>query len=214
MKVGMLGSGNVAQALCGGFLELGHEVKLGSRSPEKLNDFVRSVTSGAVSAGTFAEAAAFGEVLVLATHGLATISAIDQAGKERFAGKIVVDVTNPLDFSDGVPPRFAATLGDSLGERIQRHIPEAHVVKAFNIVNCSIMVNARLNEGSPDMFMAGNAAHGKQWVSDLAHQWGWNTCNDLGGIENAFWLETFAMFWIVYGFRNNHWTHAFRLLKS
>jgi len=214
MKIGILGSGMVGQSLAKGFIGLGHEVRIGTRDKNKLAGWLKEMNTERVSVGSVAEAASFGEVIVLATHGVATTNAIEMAGKENFSGKIVIDVTNPLDFSKGVPPKFAAELGNSLGEQIQKFIPEAKVVKAFNIINASIMINARLQEGQPDMFIAGNDEGAKRWVSQLAQSWGWNSCVDMGGISESYWLETFAMFWILYGFRNNHWSHAFKLLKK
>lgn len=213
MKIGILGSGMVGKVLSKGFLNLGYEVKTGSREPAKLEEWHKEMNHPGLSIGTFGETTAFGEVLALATHGTATVEAIKIAGKENFAGKVVMDITNPLDFSKGFPA-FAATLGNSLGEQIQKAIPESKVVKAFNIVNCNIMINARMQEGQPDIFIAGNDKDAKAWVSKLALDWGWNSCIDLGGIEESYWLETFAMLWIKFGMVNNHWTHAFKLLKK
>lgn len=214
MKVGILGSGVVGQSLAGGFAGLGYDVKVGTRDLSKLEKWLKELNSPKVSIGSFADAASFGEALVLATHGVNTKEAIEIAGKEKFRGKIVIDATNPLDFSKGVPPRFAAEQGNSLGEQIQRFIPEAKLVKAFNTVNALTMINAHLEEGRPDLFIAGDDDAAKKWVAELAQKWGWNSCVDIGGIAESFWLETFAMLWIVYGFKNNHWTHAFKLLKK
>lgn len=214
MRVGILGSGIVGQSLARGFAGLGYDVKVGTRDISKLEKWHKELNSPKVSLGSFAEAASFGEALVLATHGVTTLAAIDMAGKEKFGGKMVIDATNPLDFSKGVPPRFAAELGNSLGEQIQRFIPQAKLVKAFNTVNALTMINARLQEGQPDLFIAGNDNSAKKWVEELAQEWGWNSCVDIGGIAESFWLETFAMLWIIYGFKNNHWTHAFKLLKK
>ena len=213
MRIGVLGSGQVGQTLATGLLRLGHEVKVGTRDTAKLADWLKKTNNAKASVGSFKEAAGFGEVVVLAVHGVASTNAIDLAGKENFKGKIVMDVTNPLDSSQGAP-RFASTLGRSLGQQIQRHIPDARVVKAFNIVNCYIMINPKMQEGTPDMFIAGDDKEAKKWVTDLATAWGWNSCNDLGDLEQSYWLETFAMLWIRYGIVNNHWTHAFKLLKN
>jgi len=214
MKIGILGSGGVAQALGSGLLGLGHEVTLGTRDKAKLAEWLKKINSPKADVGSFAEAAAFGEIIFLTTHGVATIGAIDMAGRQNFAGKIVIDVTNPLDFSGGVPPKFAATLDNSLGEQIQKHLPQSKVVKAFNTIGAHIMIKAKRDEGTPDLFIAGNDAAAKQWIADLAQKWGWLSTIDLGGIENSYWLETFAMLWIVYGFKNNSWNHAFKLLKK
>ncbi|NUN09764.1 MAG: NAD(P)-binding domain-containing protein [Ignavibacteriaceae bacterium] len=213
MKIGILGSGMVGKVLSKGFLGLGYEVMTGSRNPSKLEQWHKEMNNPKLSVGTFAETASFGGVVVLATHGTATVDVLNQSGKENFTGKTVIDVTNPLDFSTGKPV-FAAALGNSLGEQIQNAIPEAKVVKAFNIVNCNIMINAKMQEGQPDMFIAGNDKDAKDWVGKLALDWGWNSCIDLGGIEESYWLETFAMLWIKFGAANNHWTHAFKLLKK
>jgi hypothetical protein len=119
-----------------------------------------------------------------------------------------------LDHSQGTPPALASSPGNSLGEQIQRQIPAARVVKAFNFIGTHIMVNARREEGIPTMFTAGNDIAAKKWVADLASLWGWSETIDMGRIEQAYWLEAFAMFWIIYGFKNNQWQHAFKLLKK
>lgn len=211
-KIGILGSGIVGKTLGKGFLKSGYEVKVGSRNPDKLKEWLNNVDNSNASTGTNEETAQFADVIVIAVHGVDAINAIDLAGKENFKGKIVIDVTNPLEERKGAPPKLASTQENPLGKQIQDYIPDAKVVKAFNIVNCHIMINPILEDGSPDMFIAGNDDEAKQWVNDLVLYWGWNSCNDLGGIENSYWLESFAMLWVVYGFKNNHWTHAFKLL--
>lgn len=213
-KIGILGSGIVGQTLAGGFAKAGYDVKVGTRDTAKLKEWLEKTNEPKISAGLFEETAKFGDVIVLATHGVATKNAIDLAGKSNFKGKIVVDVTNPLDFSAGTPPKFAAALGNSLGEQIQKHIPDAKVVKAFNIVNCYIMVSPKREEGMPDMFIAGNDKDAKKWVEELAISWGWVGCIDIGSIEEAYWLETLTMLWVKYAFLNNEWNHAFKLLKK
>ena len=150
-KIGILGSGTVAQTLGTGLLAVGHKVKLGTRDTSKLEAWLKDVTNVNASVGSFADAASFGEVVILATLGVATASAIELAGKRNFTGKIVIDTTNPLDFSKGVPPTFAAELGNSLGEQIQRWIPDSKVVKAFNSIGAHIMVNPKREEGTPDL---------------------------------------------------------------
>lgn len=212
MKIGILGSGDVAKALARGFLGRGDTVKLGTRSPEKLADFVKQSGKNA-SAGSFADAAAFGELLVLATAWTGTESAIKLADPKNAAGKVVMDVTNPLDFSSGAPPKLAVGYNDSAGERVQRWLPQAKVVKAFNIVGNSAMVNPTFPGGTPDMFIAGNDDAAKRTVTDVCKSFGWPAI-DLGGIEAARYLEPLAMVWIVYGFRTNTWNHAFKLLRA
>ena len=224
MKIGILGTGVVGKTLAAKLIELGHEVMIGTRSiAETLaktgTDMMGQppfkewhAVNPKVKLGTFAETGQFGEMIILATHGVATTGAIDQAGKNNFSGKVVVDTTNPLDFSQGMPPKFAAVLGSSLGEQIQKHIPDAKVVKAFNTVNAYVMVSPKREEGDPDLFIAGNDGNAKNKFVSLAEQIGWKRVIDAGDISNSYWLEAMTMFWVYYGFKNNHWTHAFKLL--
>lgn len=213
MKVGILGSGMVAQQLGNGFLRIGDEVKLGTRDSSKLNDWLKQA-GGTASVGSFEDAAKFGEMIVLATFWAGTENVLTLAGKNNFKGKIVIDVTNPLDFSKGTPPRFDAGVGNSGGERVQRWLPDSKVVKAFNIVNAYIMISPKRDEGMPDLFIAGNDDKAKASVSSLAKKFGWESVHDIGDISNAFLLEAFAQLWIAYGFKNNSWGHAFKLLKK
>jgi predicted dinucleotide-binding enzyme len=212
MRIGILGSGQVAQILGNGLLEKGHQVKLGTRSPEKLEEW-QGKAQGEASVGSFAAAAEFGEVVFICTLGNAATDAVGLAGKDKFAGKVVIDVTNPLDFSQGFPPRLFSSFGNSLGENIQNFIPEAHVVKAFNTISAHIMINAKMEEGTPTLFISGNSPDAKETVRNIAEGFGWQV-EDFGGIENSYWLEANAMLWILYGAKNNHWTHAFKLLKK
>jgi len=212
MKIGILGSGGVAQTLATGLLSLNHDVVLGTRDTSKLAEWLKDNEKGTV--GSFNDAAKHGEVIFLATFGLATITAIELAGKDYFDKKFVIDVTNPLDFSDGAPPKLKASPGHSLGEQIQKDIPKAKVVKTFNYIGAHIMVNAKREEGTPDLLVAGNDKSAKDWVSDLAAKWGWGNTIDMGGIENSYWLEAFAMLWLAYAFKNDHWQHAFKFLKK
>ena len=214
MKVGIVGSGNVAQTLAKGFLSSGHNVKLGTRSPEKLGEWLSEVANENLSVGSNVEAAEFGELLVLATGWEGTKNAIELANAENFAGKVVIDVTNPLDFSAGPPPKLAVQYPESGGELVQKWLPDANVVKAFNTVSAHIMIHPHLQEGNPDLFIAGNDDQAKWVVTEIATEWGWENVHDLGDMTNAYWLETFAMLWIYFGFRNNHWTHAFKLLMK
>lgn len=213
MKIGIIGSGTVGQQLGNGFLKLGHQVMIGTRDETKLIEWKNSV-GGSANSGSFQEAAIFGEVIVIATNWAGTMNAIKLAGVENISNKIVIDVTNPLDFSQGVPPKFAATLGNSGGEQIQKMLPDAKVVKAFNTISAYIMINAPREEGVPDLFIAGNDREAKAFVNDIAMQWGWGSVIDIGDISQSFFLEAFAHLWIIYGFKNNNWTHAFKLLKK
>lgn len=211
MKVGILGSGDVGKALARGFAGAGHQVMIGSRSPEKLSGFVKD-TAG-VTSGTFDQTAKFGDLLALATLGVATEEAIRLAGRENFGGKVVIDATNPLDFSGGMPPKLFVGHTDSLGERVQRWLPGARVVKAFNTAGNAFFVNPQLPGGPPDMFIGGNDADAKKTVSQICEQWGWGVI-DLGGIESARYLEPMCMVWVLHGALSGAWTHAFKMLHK
>ena len=216
MKIGIIGSGMVGQQLGLGLLKSGHEVKIGTRSPERLNEW-RQKAGGKGSVGSFEDAAKFGEMVFLATKWEkgATENAINMAGIKNFASKIVVDVTNPLIFeAEGQPPKMALGYPLSGGAMVQSWIPQAKVVKAFNIINASIMANPKLKEGTPDLFIAGNDSTAKQAIKDIATKWGWADIHDLGGIEQSYALEALTMIWIIYAFQHNKWGHAFKLLKE
>ena len=212
-KIGILGSGAVGQALGLGFLQASYEVKLGTRKTSKLLDWQKKAGKKA-TLGSFEDAAKFGDIVVIATKWIGTENTLTLAGKSNFDNKIVIDVTNPLTFEkEGETPKLALAYPNSGGLTIQHLLPKAKVVKAFNIVTAAYMTKAKLQEGIPDLFIAGNDAEAKKMVSQIASQWGW-TVNDLGNIEQSYLLEALAMIWIMYGFRNNHWTHAFKLLKK
>ncbi|MBV8543378.1 MAG: NAD(P)-binding domain-containing protein [Acidobacteria bacterium] len=211
VKVGILGSGDVGKSFARAFGALGHEVVIGSRSPEKLSDFVGG-EGDRVTSGTFEEAARSGDLLVLATHGLATEEALTMAGKSNFDHKVVIDATNPLDQSGGMP-RLVIGLTDSLGEQIQRSIPNARVVKAFNTVGNPLFFKPELPGGPPDMFIGGNDADAKKLVSQVCEAFGWGVI-DLGGIEASRYLEPMCMAWVVHGVISGTWMHAFKMLHK
>lgn len=212
MKVGVLGSAQVAQSLANGFLALGHEVKLGSRAPANPTATSWAQHAGAkASAGTFADAAAFGEIVVLATLGTATPQAIEMAGVENFDGKLVLDVTNPLDFSRGLPPALVGTRGSSAGEIHQRLLPKAKVVKTFNTVGNALFFRPKLQAGVlGTMFLCGGDIDAKQRTTELIRQFGWEPV-DIGGIDASHYLEATCMVWIINAMKNNDWNRAFRL---
>lgn len=215
MKVGIIGSGIVAQQLALGLIKSGHDVKIGTRNPQKLDQW-RQQDGAKVSAGSFEDAARFGELLFLSTlwRDGATENAIRLAGKDNFKGKIVIDTTNPLiSGGEGQPPTMALGYPDSAGATIQKWLPDARIVKAFNIITAYYMANPKLQEGAPDMFIAGNDESAKKAVTELASGWGWPVI-DIGDIGQAYLLEALAMLWIRYGFINGYWKHAFKLLKS
>lgn len=211
MRVGVLGSGDVGKVLAAGFISLGHEAKIGSREPEKLAEWVKTTGKGA-SSGTFEEAARFGDVLVLATHGAGTENAIRLAGAKNFAGKVVIDATNPLDFSKGYPQLYVGHT-DSLGEQVQRWVPDARVVKAFNTVGNALMIKPRLPGGPPDMFLCGNDEDAKKLVSQICSEFGFGVV-DIGGIEGSRYLEPMCMVWVLHGIRTKSWMHAFKMLHQ
>jgi predicted dinucleotide-binding enzyme len=182
---------------------------IGSRDPAKLDAWLNDAGSAA-SAGTFAEAARFGEVVILSVRGTAAENVLQSAGLDNFDRKVLIDASDPLDFSSGRPGLFVGTT-DSLGERVQRMVPKALVVKAFNIVVADVMINPALSGGEPDMFIAGNDDQAKLVVTALLAELGWPVI-DLGDIENARWLEALSLAWVVYSHRTGKTHHAFKLV--
>ena len=211
MKVGVLGSGEVGQTIADGFLQRGHHVAIGSRTPEKLDDYVKRQRN-MLLAGDFARVAKFGEILVLATKFRGTKSAIDLAGVENFDGKIVIDVTNPLKGGEGKSPELSIGFTDSAGETVQRWLPTARVVKAFNAVGSALMIDPEFVDGPPSMFIAGNDDEAKKTVSGIAESFGWDPV-DCGPIERSRLLEQLAILWIQRGIATGKWHHAFKLLQ-
>jgi predicted dinucleotide-binding enzyme len=210
VNVGVLGSGDVGKSFARAFAALGHEVMIGSRSPEKLNEFVSS-TQG-VRSGTFEEAAKFGDLIALATHGQGTSEALRLAGAQNFDGKVLIDATNPLDFSSGAPKLFVG-FDDSLGEQVQRQLPGARVVKAFNTVGNGLFYQPNVPGGPPDMFLCGNDDDAKKIVSQVCEAFGWGVV-DIGGIEGSRHLEPMCMVWVAHGIRTGSWTHAYKFLHK
>ena len=211
--IGILGSGGVGQALGHGFATLGHAVKIGSREANnpKLNGWVAEHGKNA-SQGTFADAASFGEIVVVATLWEGTGAAL-KAAEGAFKGKVVLDVTNPLKLEGGRPVGLERGFEDSGGEQVQRWLPDAKVVKVFNTVGSPHMFKPSFPGGPPDMFFCGNDEAAKRTVTDLLHDFGWNPI-DIGGIEGARLLEPMCWLWVTYGARGNGWNHAFKLLKK
>lgn len=215
MKVGVLGSGMVGQALGKGFAGRGHDVKLGSRSPgSKELSAWRTGTEGKASTGTFAEAAKHGDLLVLAALGSAVDEVLKLAGPQNFAGKILIDASNPLDHSAGGPPGLFVGLTDSLGERVQRALPKAKVVKCFNTVPSAQMVDPKFSGGSARMLICGNDADAKRQVTAILKEFGWPGAIDVGGIDAARWLEAMVPLWVRVGGALNRWDHAFSVIHG
>ena len=215
MRVGVIGSGVVGRALATGFVTAGHEVKVGSRSPasEELTAWKKKVGPQG-STGSFAAAAAHGELVVLAVPGAAVEQALDLAGPANLKGKVVIDVTNPLDFSKGMPPGIFVGVNDSLGERIQRKLPDARVVKCFNIVPNTQMVHPHGKDGPPDMMICGNDATAKATTVEILKSFGWPGASDLGGIAGARWLEALVPLWVRVGGALQTWDHAFKVVRG
>ena len=212
MNVGIIGSGVVAKALAKGFMKHGHMVMLGTRSPAKLEDWDWEHKEGLV--GSVPDAARFGEVVVLAVKGTVASDVLQAAGLTNFAGKVVIDATNPIAEtapSNGVL-HFFTTLEESLMERLQKEFPAARFVKAFNSVGNASMVNPHYAAGKPTMFICGNDDAAKKTVTGILDQFGWETA-DMGKAEAARAIEPLCILWCIPGFLRQEWTHAFKLLR-
>ena len=211
MKVGVLGSGDVAKVLSSGLLKHGHDVKMGTRTPAKLTEWAAQNPKGRV--GSFAEAAAFGELIVLAVKGKAAVEVLRSAGASNLAGKTIIDATNPIE---DAPPvhgvlKFFTNLDESLMEQLQREFKDVNFVKAFNSVGGALMVNPQFKDGKPTMFICGNNEMAKKSVSGILDEFGWEAA-DMGNAEAARAIEPLCMLWCIPGFLRNEWNHAFKLL--
>ncbi|MCB9638127.1 MAG: NAD(P)-binding domain-containing protein [Myxococcales bacterium] len=198
MKIGILGTGMVGQAIGGKLVELGHEVKMGSRSAgnEKAVAWVQQAGSGA-SEGSFADAATFGEMVFHCALGTAALEILEAAGHDNLKGKILVDLTNPLDFSKGMPPSLFVFGTDSLGERIQAAIPETKVVKTLNTIANPIMINPQSLGQDHDVFVSGNDPEAKAQVTNLLKEgFGWSNVVDLGDISTSRGTEAYLLMWL------------------
>jgi len=213
-KVGIIGSGIVAQTLGSGFIKHGYEVMLSSHDVSKLSDWKENGGAHA-SVGSFADAAKFSNLLVLTVKGSAAEEAIEQAGPQNLNFKTVIDTTVPID---ELPPengvlRFFTSLEESLMERLQERFPDVNFVKAFCSVGNARMVNPDFKEGKPSMFICGDNDQAKAEVSGILKILGWEV-EDMGKVEAARAIEPLAMLWCIPGFLHNQWTHAFKLLKA
>jgi hypothetical protein len=212
MKIGILGSGDVAKALAGGFLKHGHDVTLGTRTADKLADWIAKNPKGRVA--NFADTAKSAELVVLAVKGTAAAEVLRLAGTANLSGKPVIDATNPI--ADAPPVngvlKYFTTLDDSQMERLQREFAGARLVKAFNSVGNAFMVNPQFKGGKPTMFICGNDEAAKKIVSGILDQFGWETA-DMGMVEAARAIEPLCILWCIPGFLHNDWAHAFKLMK-
>jgi 8-hydroxy-5-deazaflavin:NADPH oxidoreductase len=213
MKIGILGSGSVAQSLGAGLLKHGHEVVLGTSSPAKLAQW--QVANPQARVGSFADAAGFGDIAVLAVKGKAAVAAVRAAGAQRLAGKPVIDTTNPIA---DLPPvhgvlQFFTGPNESLLEQLQREFPELSFVKAFNSVGAAHMVDPAFEGGPPTMFICGDDEAARRSVAALVREVGWGVA-DMGPAVAARAIEPLCMLWCIPGLQRNEWTHAFRLLVA
>jgi predicted dinucleotide-binding enzyme len=196
-KIGIIGTGTVGATIGKKLIELGYEVKMGSRSKAHPKAVAWVQANGLnASEGTFTEAAQFGDIIFICTKGEFTLNALEIAGPENFNGKTVIDLTNPLDFSKGMPPTLLICNNNSLGEEVQKLLAGASVVKTLNTVNCEVMVNAVKCGGEATMFMCGNNQAAKQDVAEILRQFGWVDIMDLGDITAARGTEMHLMLWV------------------
>lgn len=214
MKIGILGSGVVGRVLGAGFIRHGYDVMVGTRSPGKLDEW-KTEAGEKGSVGSFAEAASFGDVLVLAVKGTAALETLRMAGAENLRNKTIIDATNPI--ADAPPEngvlKFFTTLDRSLMEQLQEAHPEARFVKAFNSVGNALMVNPDFGDTRPTMFICGNDDDAKREAGRIVELFGFDV-EDMGGVQAARAIEPLCILWCIPGFLHNQWTHAFKLLKS
>jgi 8-hydroxy-5-deazaflavin:NADPH oxidoreductase len=201
MRIGILGSGAVGQALTRGLTRHGHEVRIGTRKAA-VDD---------LPVGAPAEVTADADLVFLAVLGTAAVE-VATGVREQLTGKVLVDTTNPLDFSSGAPELFVGHT-DSLGERVQRAVPDTEVVKAYNTVGNTLMVDPSLPGGPPSMFIGGDSDDAKAVVTALLQSTGWDVV-DLGGVVASRYLEPMCLAWVLHGARTGSWEHAFRLLRA
>lgn len=213
MKIGILGSGSVGKTLAAGFVNQGHQVKLGTSNPAKLENWVS--TNSSIEIGEFEAVAEFGEVLVLAVKGHAALSVLKSINPAVLVGKTVIDATNPIDDKAGPESgvlKFFTPADKSLMELLQDQFSETNFVKAYNSVGASHMVNPKFEGGKPTMFIAGNNLEAKKIVAKINEDFGWET-EDMGSAVSARPIEQLCILWCLPGFLNNRWSHAFKLLK-
>ena len=213
-NIGIIGSGIVAKTLANGFIKHGYNVMVGTRDQSKLAEW-RSKAGDKGKTGTNEQAAAFGEIIVLAVKGTGAMEALTLAGKENLKGKTIIDTTNPIA---DTPPvngviRFFTTIDKSLMEMLQEDFPDANFVKSFNIIGNPFMVNPDFHGQKPTMFICGNNEEAKKEVSVILELFG-HEIEDMGKAEADGTIEQLCILWCIPGFLRNQWTHAFKLLKA
>ena len=215
MKIAVLGTGMVGNSIATKLIQLNHEVIMGSRTAtnEKASAWVKSVGEKATQ-GTFADAAAFGEIIFNCTSGMASLEVLKSAEEKNLSGKILIDVANPLDFSKGFPPTLSVCNTDSLAEQIQKAFPNTKVVKSLNTMNCILMTNPSLVPGNHDVFLCGNDADAKAKAIEILKSFGWKSPVDLGDLTGARGMEMILPIWVrLYGILN-HPTLIFTLRNN
>jgi predicted dinucleotide-binding enzyme len=214
MKIGILGSGIVGQTLASGFIQHSNQVKVGTSNPGKLNDWLKNAGSDA-SVGSFEDATKFADLVVLAVKGAAALDVLKKAGSSNLKGKTIIDATNPIAETAPVNGvlQFFTNINHSLMEDLQSKYPEANFVKCFSCVGSALMVNPDFNGQKPTMFIAGNNDKAKKEVKSILDNFGWDV-EDMGSAEAARAIEPLCILWCIPGFRENRWTHAFKLLKK
>ncbi|KAJ3033833.1 hypothetical protein HDV00_005798 [Rhizophlyctis rosea] len=213
--IGILGTGDVALALAKGFVIEGYAVKIGTRDPsqtEKLKNFI--ALGDTLQVGTFGEAAQFGAVVILATAGRATHAVLDAAKPENLSQKVLIDVNNPIHFEGGKLVGLTFGTDNSLGEEIQRKLPDTKVVKCWNMVGHPVMYKPSFSDGKATMIIAGNDASAKQVVTDILKDFHWESIEDMGGIEESRWLEAMCIAWCHLAFKSGKFYSSFALLTK
>lgn len=216
-KIGILGTGMVGNTIGTKLINLGYEVMMGSRTSANEKAAAWVISNGAnASQGTFAEVAKFGDIIFNCTKGEFSLEVISIAGTENLSNKILIDISNPLDFSNGMPPSLLPSLlnTNSLGEEIQRFVPETKVVKTLNTVNCEVMVDAKKCGGEATMFVAGNNAGSKKEVEKILQQFGWTDIIDLGDIKHARSTEMMLPIWLSIYMTTKNGYFGFKIIRQ